>query len=604
MARMQRLWLRRKAARAMAEVAPGAQPTVERAAASTGAPLSAPMRRRVERLTGANLSGVRVHEGGASQQASNAVGALAYTQGNDIHFAAGQYRPGTVDGDRLIAHELAHVVQQQGGRDAAPQQKSATALSQPGDPAEVEADRLADAAVAGGADGNTDSNADSNRRAMALSAAPPTIARKETREPRDPRQFPTYEEWLQAFSALGDHFASTDTTAAGQAAGHAPEFDVLGRPADREHPAPAMSGPQPGEQFISHVSRDWLQQHLPDELQMAVYELPADCADVAVMLRHVWLFAHGRTERFTVGKSTWVIGFGAGKTRGQRAASLRQLLTREVYSGSVKAIVSGAYTDESGTRLQSFQRLEPMLHPGDVLVWEHHDAPDGTVRTGGHTQTISSIDRNPEGRITAIHVLQGNEPVFDEQAQDIQAEEHRPGDAENQRLRHLPGRRVEIGDLSGSRLKDKDGVWGWFDSENTLLIAAGPPGGARRPPARRQHGRVRRSLADWSTAFAAATRTTLPGLFEAALLEARAAIEGGTEPVTPELAAALGRQAGSALKRLKGHGGDVAELRSTLLDALHSIASHPSAPGQPEKLTQIFEPVEAALASASSLNDR
>src|SRR5204863_4987681 len=40
----------------------------------------------------------------------------AVTRGAEVHFRAGAYRPGTPEGDWLIAHELAHVVQQQGGR--------------------------------------------------------------------------------------------------------------------------------------------------------------------------------------------------------------------------------------------------------------------------------------------------------------------------------------------------------------------------------------------------------------------------------------------------------------------------------------------------------
>ncbi len=44
------------------------------------------------------------------------VGALAYTQGHDIHFAPGQFSPNTSSGQKLLGHELAHVVQQREGR--------------------------------------------------------------------------------------------------------------------------------------------------------------------------------------------------------------------------------------------------------------------------------------------------------------------------------------------------------------------------------------------------------------------------------------------------------------------------------------------------------
>lgn len=60
-----------------------------------------------------DFSNVKVHpnSGNASK-----VGALAYTQGHDIHFAPGQFRPDSRSGQELIGHELTHVVQQSQGR--------------------------------------------------------------------------------------------------------------------------------------------------------------------------------------------------------------------------------------------------------------------------------------------------------------------------------------------------------------------------------------------------------------------------------------------------------------------------------------------------------
>jgi hypothetical protein len=60
-----------------------------------------------------DFSDVRVHaESGKASQ----VGALAYTQGSDIHFAPGQFSPDSGAGRQLLGHELAHVVQQRQGR--------------------------------------------------------------------------------------------------------------------------------------------------------------------------------------------------------------------------------------------------------------------------------------------------------------------------------------------------------------------------------------------------------------------------------------------------------------------------------------------------------
>jgi uncharacterized protein DUF4157 len=66
----------------------------------------------MERLFGADFSGVRIHEGGAAA----ALGAEAYTRGEDLHFARGRFAPGTRDGRARLGHELAHVVQQRAGR--------------------------------------------------------------------------------------------------------------------------------------------------------------------------------------------------------------------------------------------------------------------------------------------------------------------------------------------------------------------------------------------------------------------------------------------------------------------------------------------------------
>lgn len=61
---------------------------------------------------GADFSDVKIHEGSKASD----VGALAYTQGNDIHFAQGKFDTNSQSGKSLLGHELAHVVQQREGR--------------------------------------------------------------------------------------------------------------------------------------------------------------------------------------------------------------------------------------------------------------------------------------------------------------------------------------------------------------------------------------------------------------------------------------------------------------------------------------------------------
>lgn len=71
------------------------------------------VKQRMEESFGTDFSSVRVHpDSGKAPE----VGALAYTQGTDIHFAPGQFNPGTSAGQQLLGHELTHVVQQAEGR--------------------------------------------------------------------------------------------------------------------------------------------------------------------------------------------------------------------------------------------------------------------------------------------------------------------------------------------------------------------------------------------------------------------------------------------------------------------------------------------------------
>ena len=58
-----------------------------------------------------------MHTDDGAAALDRAVSARAFTTGSDIYFAHGEYRPGTPDGDELIAHEVAHVVQQRGAPD-------------------------------------------------------------------------------------------------------------------------------------------------------------------------------------------------------------------------------------------------------------------------------------------------------------------------------------------------------------------------------------------------------------------------------------------------------------------------------------------------------
>ncbi|HEU4769752.1 MAG TPA: DUF4157 domain-containing protein [Pyrinomonadaceae bacterium] len=84
--------------------------------AQSGSPLTSPVRQHMEQRFAHDFSRVRVHAGHSAEQSARELNATAYTVGNDIVFGAGRFAPETRDGQRLLAHELTHVVQQGGDR--------------------------------------------------------------------------------------------------------------------------------------------------------------------------------------------------------------------------------------------------------------------------------------------------------------------------------------------------------------------------------------------------------------------------------------------------------------------------------------------------------
>lgn len=104
------------------------------ASAARGAdvPLDPATRATMGRAFGFDFGQVRIHADAAAADEATALGARAYTVGHHIGFAAGAYRPDTVAGQRLIAHELAHVAQQAQG--APPQVQRDVDKAAPKDP--------------------------------------------------------------------------------------------------------------------------------------------------------------------------------------------------------------------------------------------------------------------------------------------------------------------------------------------------------------------------------------------------------------------------------------------------------------------------------------
>ncbi len=107
---------------------------------SRGQPLPSSSRGPMEQSFGADFSGVQVHTGRQASQAARDLNATAFTYGQDIFFGEGQFQPGMQAGDKLLAHELTHTIQQGNGADR-PQARAA--ISQPSEPQEQEAEGVA-----------------------------------------------------------------------------------------------------------------------------------------------------------------------------------------------------------------------------------------------------------------------------------------------------------------------------------------------------------------------------------------------------------------------------------------------------------------------------
>ncbi|MDN5940290.1 MAG: DUF4157 domain-containing protein [Nitrospira sp.] len=113
------------------EQAGQAPASVDRVLASSGRPLEPSVQHEMGQRFGCDFSQVQVHTGKDAEQSAREVNAHAYTVGHDIVFGAGQFAPGTNTGQRLIAHELMHVVQQAGNGSGQVQRQPEVEKKQP-----------------------------------------------------------------------------------------------------------------------------------------------------------------------------------------------------------------------------------------------------------------------------------------------------------------------------------------------------------------------------------------------------------------------------------------------------------------------------------------
>ena len=113
-----------------------------------GHPLDRHVASNAGEALGADFEGVRIHTDNEADQINRQIGARAFTTGQDIFFREGEYSPHSTDGQKLIHHELTHVVQQKTAPGAI--SEGPLQVNDPHDSHEAEADRVADHLTGGG----------------------------------------------------------------------------------------------------------------------------------------------------------------------------------------------------------------------------------------------------------------------------------------------------------------------------------------------------------------------------------------------------------------------------------------------------------------------
>jgi hypothetical protein len=117
-----------------------ALPSVHEVLQSPGQPLDSTTRAFFEPRFGHDFSHVRIHTNAKARDSAQELNALAYTVGQDVVFGGGHFTPETIQGRRLLAHELTHVVQQS----PSSTRTETLEIAYPRIPSELEAERTAE----------------------------------------------------------------------------------------------------------------------------------------------------------------------------------------------------------------------------------------------------------------------------------------------------------------------------------------------------------------------------------------------------------------------------------------------------------------------------
>jgi hypothetical protein len=126
-------------------------PVQDLLASSSGQPLDRETQALMQSRLGHDFSDVRVHADGQATESAKAVNAHAYTVGTNVVFQSDKYSPQTEPGQKMLAHELTHVVQQKAGPVDGTPAPGGIRVSHPSDPFEQAAERNAEQAMSGNA---------------------------------------------------------------------------------------------------------------------------------------------------------------------------------------------------------------------------------------------------------------------------------------------------------------------------------------------------------------------------------------------------------------------------------------------------------------------
>ncbi|HLK27342.1 MAG TPA: DUF4157 domain-containing protein [Puia sp.] len=320
-------------------------------------------RSKMENAFGTNFSDVEIHTDSNAANLSKNMNARAFTVGNHIAFGNGEHQPGTLVGDALMAHELAHTLQQSGINNSS---------NHSYDSLEKDADESAVAVMTKMMTGEEVGSLKKGKR-FKTSLSLNRCSKSKQDPPKDaavpakidePNSYATFGDWLASFPK---HTAAGDTDLTSIA------------------PAGLQQLIRPTGHFI------------------------CDCADVSLMLKHYYLKAHNQKYVFKAGtgKGTeYTIGDGVSDDDIRKIASdVGSVNFQDDRGGSKDSPFSMvSFYKEKQNRITNLKKLITKgLKSGDLFVWQRLTSiHDNNFQ--GHVQTVQNIDTAGK----TITLMQGN----------------------------------------------------------------------------------------------------------------------------------------------------------------------------------------------------